>query len=129
VTFARPNSKSVASDVLEVAQIAGSGVDHDTAQPGLISSSAATLALTNPLAGDSELGLLYVDGDIAGDPGWATPGVATLSGSLLHSPNGTTGFGALMAYAPQALVSATTNGKLPAHDGNSYVGIAVDLAP
>jgi hypothetical protein len=79
--------------------------------------------------GDSELGLLYVDGDIAGDPGWITPGIATLSGSLLHSPNGTTGFGALMAYAPQALASATTNSKLPAKDGNSYVGIAVDLLP
>jgi hypothetical protein len=129
VTFTSPNSKSVASDVLEVVQIGGSGVSHDTAGPGLVSSSAATLGLASPGVGDSELGLLYVDGDIAGDPGWITPGIATLSGSLLHSPNGTTGFGALMAYAPQALASATTNSKLPAKDGNSYVGIAVDLLP
>ena len=129
VTFTRPNSKTVASDVLEVAQIGGSGMDHDTAQPGLISSSAAILTLGSPSASDSELALLYTDGDIAGDPGWATPGIATLSGSVLHSPNGTTGYGALLAYAPQALASATTKKKLPAQDGNSYIGIAVDLAP
>ncbi len=129
VTFTRPNAKSVASDVLEVVQIGGSGVDHHTAQPGLVSSSAATLTLSSPNLGDSELGLLYVDGDVAGDPGWATSGIATLSGSVLHSPNGTSGFGALLAYAPQALASATTEGKLPAQDGNSYVSIAVDLAP
>jgi hypothetical protein len=48
---------------------------------------------------------------------------------VLHSPNGTTGYGALLAYAPQALASATTKNKLPALDGNSYIGIAVDLAP
>ena len=71
----------------------------------------------------------YTDGDIAGDPGWITPGIATLSGSVLHSADGTTGYGALLAYAPQALASATTKKKLPAKDGNSYVGIAVDLAP
>jgi HD-GYP domain-containing protein (c-di-GMP phosphodiesterase class II) len=129
VTFTRPNSKTVASDVLEVAQVGGSGVDHDTAQPGLISSGAATLALASPGASDSELALFYSDGDIAGDPGWVTPGIATLSGSVLHSPNGTTGYGALLAYAPQAVASVTTKKRLPAQDGNSYVGIAVDLAP
>jgi hypothetical protein len=129
VTFTRPNSKTVASDVLEVVQVGGSGVDHDTAAPGLVSASAATLSLANPLLGDSEVGLLYVDGDLAGDPGWVTSGIATLTGSVLHSPNGTTGFGALLAYAPQALASAATQKKVPAQDGNSYVGIAVDVAP
>jgi Bacterial Ig domain/HD domain len=129
VTFTRANSKTVSSDVLEVAQVGGSGVDHDTAQPGLISSNAATLILASPGVGDSELALLYSDGDIAGDPGWVLPGIATLSGSLLHSPNGATGYGALLAYAPQALASATTAKKLPAQNGNSYVSIAVDLAP
>jgi len=129
VTFTRPNSKSVASDVLEVAQVGGSGIDHDTAAAGLIASSAATIALTSPGASDSELALLYVDGDTASDPGWTTAGMATLSGSLLHSADGTTGYGALLAYAPQALASATTKKNMPAKNGNSYVSIAVDLLP
>jgi Bacterial Ig domain len=129
VTFTRPNSKSVASDVLEVAQVGGSGIDHDTAAAGLIASGAATIGLTSPGASDSELALLYTDGDTASDPGWNTTGMATLSGSLLHSADGTTGYGALLAYAPQALASATTKKTMPAKDGNSYVTIAVDLAP
>jgi hypothetical protein len=129
VTFTKPNSKSVASDVLEVVQVGGSGVDHDTATAGLVSSKAATVPLASPGAGDSELAFLYVDGDIAGDPGWQTPGIATLAGSMLHSPNGSSGYGALVAYASPALASATTNGKFPAIDGNSYVAIAVDLLP
>ena len=129
VTFTRQSSKFVASDVLEVAQVGGSGIDHDTAAAGLIASSAATVALTSPGASDSELALLYINGDTAHDPGWTTPGMATVSGSLLHSPDGTTGYGALLAYAPQALVSATTKRGMPARNGNSYVSIAVDLLP
>jgi cold shock CspA family protein len=129
VTFANPNSKTVASDVLEVVQVGGSGIDHDTAGNGLVSSSAATVSLTSPGLNDSELAFLYVNGDIASDPGWKTSGIATLSGSLLHSPDGTSGFGALIGYAPQALASATTNSKFPAKNGNSYVYVAVDLLP
>jgi hypothetical protein len=129
VTFTRPSSKLVASDVLEVAQVGGSGIDHDTAAAGLITSSRATVALTSPGASDSELALLYVNGDVAEDPGWTPAGMATLSGSLLHSPNGTTGYGALLADAPQALASATTKKGMPAKNGNSYVSIAVDLLP
>jgi hypothetical protein len=129
VTFANPNSKTVASDVLEVVQVGGSGIDHDTAGNGLVSSSAATVSLTSPGLNDSELAFLYVNGDIASDPGWTTSGIATLSGSLLHSPDGTSGFGALIGYAPQAISSATTNSKFPAKNGNSYVYVAVDLLP
>ena len=119
VTFTDGGQKSVASDVLEVVQVGGSGVDHDTAAPGLVTSNVITVSLASPGSGDSELAFLYVNGDSAGDPGWTTPGIATLSGSVIHSPSGTAGYGALVAYAAQALASATTRKSCPPATGTA----------
>jgi hypothetical protein len=130
VTFTNPNSKFVASDMLEVVQLGGSGIGADTAGSGLVSSRAATVTLANPGVGASELAFLYVNGDVPADPGWTSSGIATLSGSMLHSAAGTAGYGALVAYAPQALPSATTRSRLiVALNGTSYVDIAANLLP
>ena len=132
VSFTQPNSQPTQSDVMQVVQVAGSSpwyVGSGTATAGSVTSSSASVTLASPSAGDSEAAFLYVNGDTAGDPGWATPGIATMSGSVMHQPDGTKGFGTLVAYAPQALASATTRAKLPAKNGNPYISLAFELLP
>jgi hypothetical protein len=134
-TFTKANTKTVTSDVMQVIQISGTGatpfVGSGTTTSAGTASKAATVNLTSPSAGDSEVAFLYVNGDIGGsDPGWATPGVSTITNTFQHHGAADTGFGTIVGYASQAVSTATTtSGKFPATDGDPYVGIAFELVP
>jgi HD domain/Bacterial Ig domain len=122
------------SDVMDVVQVGGSSpwyVGSGTANAStLTSSQEATVPLASPALGHSEVAFLYQNGDMGGsDPGWATAGIATMSGSYVHHGGADDGFGALVAYAPQALSSATTQNHFPAHAGDSYVSLSFELLP
>lgn len=133
-TFAKGNSKaSVSSDVVQVVRVAGVAdppfVGSGTVTSGVTANKAATVELTTPGTGNSEVAFLYVGGDIGtNDPGWATPGISTLSGTFSRSGGADSGYGTIVGYAGQAVGSATTfGGKFQAHDGDAYVGIAFEL--
>ena len=133
VSFTNSNLKKTNADVIEVVQVNSSQyppyVGGGTVVPAgaaVVSGRAATVQLASPSVLNSEVTFLYVDGDTAGDPGWATLGMSTFASSVRHHPNGTDGFGALVGYAPNALASATTD-KIPAPDGTSYIAISFEL--
>jgi hypothetical protein len=135
VSFLNSNLKKTNADVIEVVQVNSSQfppyVGAGTSVPAasaVVSGRAVTAQLASPSSTHSEVSFVYVDGDTAGDPGWATPGMSTFASSVRHQPNGTDGFGALVGYAPNALSSATT-GKIPAPDGTSYIAISFELLP
>jgi hypothetical protein len=134
VSFTKPNSKTSASDVMDIVQVVSSSspayVGTGTIYPNpKVAGHTLTSTLTGPSVGDAEVSFLYVNSFFnTVDPGWKTAGIATMSGSYLTGGSGGTGFGALVAYAPQALSTATTN-KGTGPDGASYVSISFELKP
>ena len=122
------------SDVMEVVQVGGSSpwyVGNGTANNAtLTSAQSSTVPLASPSVGHSEIAFLYLNGDIGGhEPGWVTAGISTMTGSYFHHGGADDGFGALVAYAPQAVGSATTQQRFPAHAGDPYVSLAFELLP
>ena len=135
-TFLNPSASVVnghprdhGNDVIEVVGITGSGYTQPSALAGTIANQSATVTLASPVPGDSELAFLYVNGDLGGDPQWTTSSIVTLAGSFMHSGGADDGFGATVGYAATAIPSATTKNGIPAHNGDGYVSIAVNLSP
>ena len=133
-TFTNPNSKAVASDVIDVVSVSstssppyvGTGTAIANAK---VAAHTVSATLTNPSLGDAQVSFVYADAWLHGqDPGWKTLGIATMNGSFLTAGSGNNGFSALAAYAPQALASATTN-KFAGPDGADYISISFELLP
>jgi len=133
-TFAKPNSKSVSSDVIDVVQISSSSsppyVGSGTVIPNAtVSGHRVSVQLSSPSLFDAQVSFVYANAWLHGqDPGWQTFGIATMNGSFLTAGSGGNGFSSLVAYAPQALSSATTN-KFAGPDGADYISISFELKP
>lgn len=134
-TFAKANSKTVNSDVIQVIQLTGAGSipfvgSGTTTSASVLDKQATVNGSASPAAGDSEIAFLYVNGDTGGsDPGWVTPGVASLANTYQHHGAADTGFGTMVGFASQAVSAATTIASFPASDGDPYVGISFELVP